>query len=111
MIVGPHSTPLVMVSGVFDELKSNVRMKETLICAVNAPFDKKEVLKGRNYRWSDGSDRLPKSWWTCLPNELLAEEKRWLDEVVYRAEGASNSIPQLEINARKRYSFRAECID
>ena len=102
---------LVTVPGVFDELKANVRKKETLICAVNAPFDKKDLLKGRNYRWSDGTDRLPKSWWICLPNEFLADEKRWLDETIYGSSGASDSIPQCEITARKRYSFRSERMD
>lgn len=103
--------PLVVVPGVFDELKANVRKKETLLCAVNASFDKKDLLKGRNYRWSDGTDRLPKSWWICLSNELLADEKCWLDETIYGASGASDSIPQCEITTRKRYSFRAERID
>lgn len=103
--------PLVQCEGAFEELKANVRKKETLICAVNAPFDKKDILKGRNYRWSDGSDKLPKSWWTCVPSERLAEEKVWLDEEVYNKSGASNSIPQMEITARKRYSFRAQCLD
>jgi len=102
---------LLHASGSFDELKANVRKKETLLCAVNAPFDKKDLLKGRNYRWSDGSDRLPKCWWICVPNELLAEERLWLDELIYGREGASSSIPQLEISARKRYSFRAERLD
>lgn len=103
--------PLIRCEGAFDELKANCRKKETLMCAVNAPFDKKDLLKERHYRWSDGSERLPKSWWICLPNELLADEKKWLDEMIYGKEGASNSIPQVEINARKRYSLRAHCID
>lgn len=103
--------PLIQCEGTFEELKVNVRKKETLICAVNAPFDKKDLLKGRNYRWSDGTDKLPKSWWISLSNELLVDEKLWLDDEIYGVSGASNSIPQIEITARKRYSFRAQCID
>ncbi|BCA97223.1 DNA polymerase III subunit epsilon (plasmid) [Legionella antarctica] len=103
--------PLIQCEGTFEELKVNVRKKETLICAVNAPFDKKDLLKGRNYRWSDGTDKLPKSWWISLSNELLTDEKLWLDEEIYGVSGASNSIPQIEITARKRYSFRAQCIE
>lgn len=102
---------LIQCEGVFDELKANVRKKETLICAVNTVFEKKDLLKERNYRWSDGSEHLPKSWWKCLQNELLADEKKWLDETIYGRVGASESIPQIEINARKRYSFRAQSID
>ena len=100
--------PLIQCDGAFDELKENVRKKETLICAVNAPFDKKDLLKERHYRWSDGSDRLPQCWWICLPNELLANEKNWLDEAIYGKTGASDLVPQLEVTARTRYSFRAQ---
>lgn len=103
--------PLIQCEGTFEELKVNVRKKETLICAVNAPFDKKDLLKGRNYRWSDGTDKLPKSWWITLSNELLIDEKLWLDDEIYGVSGASNSIPQIEITARKRYSFREQCIE
>lgn len=103
--------PLIRCEGAFDELKANVRKKETLICAVNAPFEKKELLKERNYRWSDGSERLPKCWWVCVSNELLELEKSWLDEAIYGRARASDSIPQIEINARKRYSHRAQCIE
>ncbi|MCL5272978.1 MAG: 3'-5' exonuclease [Gammaproteobacteria bacterium] len=103
--------PLIQCEGTFEELKRNVRKKETLICAVNAHFDKKDLLKVRNYRWSDGTDKLPKSWWVCIPTELLAIEKLWLDEEIYGASGASNSVPQIEITARKRYSYRAQCLE
>lgn len=99
---------LLQEEGAFNELKANVRKKETLLSAANAPFDKKDLLKSRNYRWSDGAGRLPKGWWLCLPNELLADEKQWLDQEIYSIEGASDSLPQCEITARKRYSYRAE---
>jgi len=102
---------LSQCQGAFDELKSKVRQKETLICAVNAPFEKKDLLSGRRYKWSDGRSRLPKCWSISVPHELLADEKTWLDEHIYGKTGASNSIPQAEITARKRYSFRAQCID
>lgn len=102
---------LLEEEGAFEELKANVRKRETLISAQNAPFDKKDLLKERNYRWADGTGRLPKGWWICLPNELIHDEKRWLDEEIYNSEGASASIPQCEVTARKRYSYRAEVID
>jgi len=95
--------------GSFDELKANVRKKEVLICPVNTSFDKKDILKQCKYNWSDGlSGRLPKCWWTCVPQELINDEKRWLDEEIYCTPGASDKVPQLEINALKRYSLRAE---
>ena len=99
---------LLHAEGVFDELKANVRKKEIIISAKDAPFDKKDLLKERHYRWSDGNGRLPKGWWTCLAHTLLDDEKRWLDQDIYGREGASDKLPQAEITARKRYSFRAE---
>ncbi|MCW8445673.1 3'-5' exonuclease [Fluoribacter gormanii] len=96
--------------GAFDELKSRVRKRQTLICAENAPFDKKDLLKNRLYRWSDGTGKLPKSWWAIVDNDVLAEEKAWLDAEIYGQENKSNSLPQSEITARNRYSFRAELI-
>jgi DNA polymerase III subunit epsilon len=94
--------------GAFFELLENVRKKETLICAVNAPFERKDNLKLRGYRWSDGSGSLPKCWWKSFSNDKLIEEKNWLDEVIYGRKGASEAVPKAEITARKRYSFRAE---
>ncbi|MFJ1269311.1 3'-5' exonuclease [Legionella lytica] len=102
---------LLHESGAFDELKSNVRKKQTLICAENAPFDKKDLLKNRQYRWSDGTAKLPKCWWKIIDNEVLTEEKTWLDTEIYKQENKSNTLPHNTITARNRYSFRAELIE
>lgn len=92
----------------FEELKQNVRKKETLVVAEHAPFDKKDLLKQKKYRWSDGQGELPKAWWSTLPNEDLEDELQWLEAKVYGREGATKSIPKIEITARKRYSLRAQ---
>ena len=92
----------------FEELKSNVRKKETLIVAENAPFDKKDLLKQKKYRWSDGQGVLPKAWWSTLPNDQLDDELAWLEAKVYQRNGASKQLPKVEITARKRYSLRAQ---
>lgn len=101
---------LVNEKGAFDELKHNVRKKQTLICAENAAFDKKDLLKSRNYRWSDGAGKLPKCWWTIVDSDLLNDEKSWLDAEIYGRNNKSDSLPQKEITARNRYSFRAEIL-
>ncbi len=101
---------LLHADGVFDELKTNVRKKETLICAKDAPYDKKDLLKARHYRWSDGHGNLPKGWCTCIPSDLLEDEQIWLDENVFGIQGASQRLPQTEITARTRYSYRAETL-
>ena len=94
-------------AGSFDELKENVRRKETLIIAENAPFSKKDLLKQKKYRWSDGQGTLPKAWWTTLTNDELQTELDWLDTEIYGFSGAANALPKIEITARQRYSLRA----
>ncbi|WP_185967355.1 hypothetical protein [Legionella israelensis] len=51
---------------------------------------------------------MPKCWWICIDNNLLLDEKTWLDKDVYERENVSSNLPIKEINARIRYSFRAE---
>lgn len=101
---------LLHETGAFDELKSGVRKKQTLICAANAPFDKKDLLKNRLYRWSDGAGKLPKCWWKIVDNDVFTDEKIWLDTEIYGQENKSDTLPQNNITARNRYSFRAELI-
>lgn len=99
---------LIQAEGAFDELKDRVRKKETLLSATNAPFDKKDLLKARNYRWADGASHLPKGWHITIGNNQLADEKRWLDAEIYGKEGVSDTLPQAQITARTRYSQRAQ---
>ena len=93
--------------GAFLELLGNVRRKDVLICAKNAPFEKKDLLKTRKYRWSDGSGTLPKSWWISLSIDELQNELEWLDDEIFGRAGASKYLPKAEISAKKRYSLRA----
>lgn len=93
--------------GSFDELKDNVRKKETIIIAENAPFAKKDLLKNKKYRWSDGQSTLPKAWWTTISNDDLAAELEWLDSEIYGYPGAAKALPKIEVTARQRYSIRA----
>lgn len=102
---------LIQEKGAFDELKSNVRRKEAVLCAVNAPFDKKDMLSARKYRWSDGTKSLPKCWHITIKLDELSLEKEWLDEQIYLKSGASNLLPCSEINAFTRYSLRAHKIE
>lgn len=93
----------------FEELKKTVRNKEYLICAVNADFDKKDDLKKRHYRWSDGSGTLPKSWWTMVPEDQYEEELDYLKNEIYG--GRQMTLPTAVVTARKRYSYRAQTLN
>tara|TARA_R110002110_G_scaffold415797_1_gene656182 strand:- start:994 stop:1893 length:900 start_codon:yes stop_codon:yes gene_type:complete len=102
---------LIEEDGAFEELKNSVKKSEILLCAVSAPFEKKDLLKERKYRWSDGAGNLPKCWWITVPGDHLAEETAFLEETIYCRPGAAKKLPQSKITAHTRYSFRAEMID
>ncbi|MCZ4071563.1 3'-5' exonuclease [Agrobacterium sp. LMR679] len=74
---GQSSTP-------FAELHEASRRSRVRLYAENSPFDMKDHLKKRGYRWSDGSDGRPKSWWVELPEEKLEEELHFLRTEIYR---------------------------
>jgi DNA polymerase-3 subunit epsilon len=76
----------------------------TKICAVGAPFDKKDQLKQRGYRWSDGTQGSCKAWWISVPGDLEKDELSWLDHEIY-----PRGVEGLEIsrvNAIDRFSVR-----
>ena len=68
----------------FAELYQASQRSRVRIYAENSPFDMKDQLKTRGYRWSDGSDGRPKSWWVELPEEKLDEELHFLRTEIYR---------------------------
>ncbi|RKD35797.1 hypothetical protein BJ928_13132 [Rhizobium sp. WW_1] len=65
------------------------------IFAENAPFDLKDRLKARGYRWSDGSDGRPKSWWLEVDEDDRDEELRFLRNDIYRWDDADPPIQRL----------------
>lgn len=68
----------------FAALLAASRQVSVRIWAERSPFDMKDQLKARGYRWSDGSDGRPKSWWIELPEEAVDEEVRFLREEIYQ---------------------------
>lgn len=69
--------------------------------ATGAPFDAKDVLKARGYRW-DGTQRV---WGNVVRSEAaLAAELAWLAEDVYG--GRSTRVRVESLTALKRYANR-----
>ena len=91
-------------SQAFELLKQSVRSKQRLICAINSDFDKKDILKQRGYRWSDGSKDLPKCWYTVVEEEATEAEFEFLQQEIYS--GRNVTLPQQVVNAFNRYSGR-----
>lgn len=66
------------------------------IDATGAPFEAKDDLKLRGYRW-DATRRL---WWREVESSELSREEGWLEREVYRGRGGPRSIP---ITSRTRF--------
>jgi DNA polymerase III epsilon subunit-like protein len=79
----------------FAELYEASQRSRVRIFAENSPFDMKDHLKARGYRWSDGSDGRPKSWWTEIGEEALDDELRYLRAEIYRYPDADPPIKHL----------------
>ena len=93
----PTSGELVLKRLLDTARKSTIR-----IWAVNAPFDKKDDLKARKYRWSDGSNGSKKAWYIDIAEENFDEEKIYLKDNIYT--NKLPDLPTLKITAQKRYS-------
>jgi DNA polymerase-3 subunit epsilon len=90
------------VSTAFAELYDASQRSRVRIFAENSPFDMKDHLKARGYRWSDGSDGRPKSWWIEVGEEALNDELRYLKGEIYRYPDADPLIKRLTAFERFR---------
>lgn len=74
------------------------------ICAAGAPFDKKELLKLRGYRWNDGT-KGTRGWWIDIPQGQEVDELAYLSREIY----PGGNTARVEINlidALARFSTR-----
>jgi DNA polymerase III subunit epsilon len=68
----------------FAELYEASQRSRVRIFAEHSPFEMKDHLKARGYRWSDGSDGRPKSWWIEVDEPDLDTELHYLRTEIYR---------------------------
>lgn len=73
----------------FAALLAASRRISVRIWAERSPFDMKDQLKARGYRWSDGSDGRPRAWWIETPEDAAEEELRFLRDEIYQWPDAS----------------------
>jgi DNA polymerase-3 subunit epsilon len=67
-------------------LLGRARRRSVRIWAENAPFDLKDVLKKRGYRWSDGSDGSPRAWHIDVDQDDHPQEMDYLRREIYQRE-------------------------
>ncbi len=83
-------------------LLESARQPSSRVWATGSPFEAKDLLKARGYRW-EGEKKV---WYRDLsPQEPLEEELGWLKKEVYAGRGASVEVETFD--ARTRYSERA----
>lgn len=97
--------PLSGLPGLLPVLEDARRVTGRLYAA-DAPYDYKDMLKARGYRWNaDGAPGKPRAWYIDLDQGLLVAEQAWLNASVYG--GRAGSLPVTLISAKDRYSIRA----
>lgn len=88
----------------FTELLQNSRKARVRIYAENSPFDMKDHLKKRGYRWSDGSDSRPKAWWVEVDETGYEDELHYLRTEIYRWKDAEPL--SIKLTAQDRFKAR-----
>lgn len=83
-------------------LLDRARRPQHRLWAVDAPFALKDVLKRRGYRWNDGADGRPKSWYVDVDDANA--ERAYLIREIYQQ--ADMDIVAREISSLDRFSSR-----
>lgn len=85
-------------------LLERARKKTMRVWAEQSPFDLKDELKRRGYRWSDGSDGRPKSWYIDVDESAQDAEITFLQKTIYMRDVE----PRVQaLGALSRFSVRA----
>lgn len=85
-------------------LLEQARKKSMRLWAEHSPFELKGRLKARGYRWSDGSDGRPRSWFVDVDESKLHDEIAFLKAEIYLRE----IEPRFQtLTAFDRFSVRA----
>ncbi len=69
-------------------LLTSARKTVLRLWAEGSPFDMKDTLRKRGYRWNDGTDSRPKSWFIEIPEEAYEAELTFLRQEIYRKDVA-----------------------
>ena len=84
-------------------LLDTARRATVRLWAQNSPFDMKDVLKARGYKWSSGDDGRPKCWWRDVAEDQTEAELTFLRQEIY---GRDADIPIARLTAFDRFSGR-----
>ena len=88
-------------STVFSAVREYASNPTFLIKAIDAPYNKRNILRRKGYKWRPADQLNGKVWWTETKN--YEEEVKWLHEEIYNKK---INIPIKQISALNRYSDR-----
>ena len=88
----------------FQHMLGMLDLRQRKIWAIRSPFDAKDKLKERGYRWFPGDGIREKCWYRIVSLEQEAAELAWLQEHVYQR---PFNVPVTDLTAMDRYSERA----
>ncbi|WP_063980517.1 3'-5' exonuclease [Bradyrhizobium sp.] len=87
----------------FAILLERARRKTIRIWAEQSPFELKDTLKRRGYRWSDGADGRPRSWYIDVDEAHQSAEVEFLRTTIY----LQDIDPRIQtLSAMNRFSSR-----
>jgi DNA polymerase-3 subunit epsilon len=87
----------------FAILLERARRKTVRIWAEQTPFELKDVLKTRGYKWSDGADGRLRSWYIDVDDARKADEIDFLRKTIY----LQDVEPRMQyVSAMNRFSIR-----
>ena len=88
-------------STVFSAVREYASNPTFLIKAIDAPYNKRNILRRKGYKWRPADQLNGKVWWTETKN--YEEEVKWLHDEIYNRK---INIPIKQISALNRYSDR-----
>lgn len=104
-LAGLHllATPLPDGERPFAELLRNARRTQVRIYAMGSPFETKDTLRNRGYRWNPGDNGKPKAWFVDVDEDQLDDEMAFLREDIFHR---AVKLPTERITATNRFSSR-----
>lgn len=87
-----------------DALLRSARTPRWRVRAIGAPYELKDSLKRRGYRWDGGEMGRPKAWYIDVTDDALDVERDHLRGEIYRRQDVD--IEAVRIDAFDRYSDR-----
>jgi len=86
------------------QLLTSARRTDFRLWAKGAPFDKKDDLRKRGYRWANGDDGGVKAWYIDLPEAELDTEYDYLNDTIFSR--SVSDLPTKKLTGKIRYSSR-----